>query len=109
MATVGIEPRDRASLIREREKDKGTLKNWWRRVTAKNAGDVSSTLSTSRGPRATSGIFSIPLVDSIAYASVPISYIDDTTGQQCYGYIPTIVAKCGSFLKDQGIYTEGVF
>lgn len=28
--------------------------------------------------------------------------MDDRTGKICNGYIPTIIAKCGVFLKDEG-------
>lgn len=28
--------------------------------------------------------------------------MDDDTNEQCYGVIPTIIAKCGSFLKEEG-------
>ena len=47
-------------------------------------------------------IFSVLLEASLQYAFVNISYADDTTGQQCFGQIPCIVAKCGAYLKDQG-------
>lgn len=48
------------------------------------------------------GVFGIPLEESLDYAHSTISYIDDYTGSQCYGVVPTIVAKCGSFLKEEG-------
>lgn len=28
--------------------------------------------------------------------------MDDETNEQCFGVIPTIVAKCGSYLKEEG-------
>ncbi|OZJ02881.1 hypothetical protein BZG36_03794 [Bifiguratus adelaidae] len=117
----------------QKDKDKKTLRAWWRRVTAdkdgKNKGvegaqvqdksvnggasgqGVGPVTEAHDGGQPHRGIFHVPLVESIAYASVPISYVDDETGQQCFGVIPTIVAKCGSFLKDQGkcTFTEGVF
>lgn len=49
-------------------------------------------------------IFSVLLETSIQYAFVNISYADDACGQQCFGQIPCIVAKCGAYLKDQGTY-----
>ncbi|KAI8384502.1 Rho GTPase activation protein [Radiomyces spectabilis] len=55
------------------------------------------------------GVFGIPLVESIKYAHSSISYIDDDTGAQCFGVVPTIIAKCGSFLKEEGMAVEGIF
>ncbi|KAL1922921.1 uncharacterized protein VTP21DRAFT_9297 [Calcarisporiella thermophila] len=52
-------------------------------------------------------IFGIALEESIKYARVPISYMDGS--EQFYGSIPIIVAKCGAYLKDQGVFVEGVF
>lgn len=52
------------------------------------------------------GVFGIPLVESIKYAYSTISYMDDETNEQCYGVIPTIVAKCGSFLKEEGMSAQ---
>lgn len=48
------------------------------------------------------GVFGVPLAESIQYAHATISYIDDRTGKQCFGRIPIVVAKCGSFLKEEG-------
>lgn len=39
---------------------------------------------------------------SVRYAHSRISYMDDRTGNTCNGLIPTIIAKCGAFLKDEG-------
>ncbi|KAI8388233.1 Rho GTPase activation protein [Radiomyces spectabilis] len=55
------------------------------------------------------GVFGLPLSESIRYAHSSISYIDDITGIQCFGVIPTVVAKCGSFLKEEGLTVEGIF
>ncbi|KAL1914380.1 uncharacterized protein VTP21DRAFT_8960 [Calcarisporiella thermophila] len=52
-------------------------------------------------------LFGVPLMTLAAYACVPISYVDGN--EQCYGYIPIIVAKCGSFLKSQAVFVEGIF
>ncbi|KAG2219891.1 hypothetical protein INT45_001636, partial [Circinella minor] len=35
--------------------------------------------------------------------------MDDRTGKQCFGAIPTVIAKCGSFLKDEGLSSKGIF
>ncbi|KAI8141037.1 Rho GTPase activation protein [Fennellomyces sp. T-0311] len=55
------------------------------------------------------GVFGIPLSESIKYAHSSISYIDDRSGRQCFGVIPTVIAKCGSFLKDEGLAAKGIF
>ncbi|KAG0289045.1 hypothetical protein BGZ98_004011, partial [Dissophora globulifera] len=53
-------------------------------------------------------LFHIDLVDSIVYAGVPVHYT--VNGQKrCRGYIPTIVSKCGWFLKEQAISARGIF
>lgn len=45
-------------------------------------------------------IFGVPLQDSLRCARAAIAYVDNDV--QYVGFIPVIVAKCGSFLKDQG-------
>lgn len=50
-----------------------------------------------------SGLFHVELVDSIAYAGVPVHYT--VNGQtRCQGYIPTIISKCGWYLKEKGLW-----
>ncbi|KAG0047349.1 hypothetical protein BGZ83_007573 [Gryganskiella cystojenkinii] len=72
---------------------KVSFKKWWKNIT---------------GSKADKGLFNIDLVDSISYAGVPVSY---TIGTQtrCQGFIPTIVSKCGWFLKEQATKTRGIF
>lgn len=50
------------------------------------------------------GVFGVALPQSIRYARANISYIDDESGKRLTGYIPIIVAKCGSYLKEEGWY-----
>ncbi|CAG8712730.1 2998_t:CDS:2, partial [Funneliformis mosseae] len=57
----------------------------------------------------TKGIFGIGLSDGIEYASVPICMAGADGQQYVYGYIPTIVAKCGMYLKEKATTTEGIF
>lgn len=52
-----------------------------------------------RGP----GIFGIPLRQSITYANVAISLVDENGESYIYGYVPIVVAKCGVFLKEKGM------
>ncbi|CAO0793930.1 unnamed protein product [Mucor circinelloides] len=54
-------------------------------------------------------VFGIPLTDSLKYAHSRISYIDERTSNHCNAIIPIIVAKCGAFLKEKALYTEGIF
>lgn len=48
------------------------------------------------------GIFGVPLRQSITYANVAISLIDENGQSYIYGYVPIVVAKCGVFLKEKG-------
>lgn len=50
----------------------------------------------------TQGIFGVPLRQSITYANVAISLIDEDGKSYIYGYVPIVVAKCGVFLKERG-------
>lgn len=50
------------------------------------------------------GIFGIPLRQSITYANVAISLIDENGKSYIYGYVPIVVAKCGVFLKEKGMF-----
>jgi len=54
---------------------------------------------TATGP---TGIFGVPLQDSIRYANVAISLFNDEGQSYIYGYVPIVVAKCGVFLKEKG-------
>lgn len=51
----------------------------------------------------TQGIFGVPLRQSIVYANVAISLVDDNGKSYIYGYVPIVVAKCGVFLKEKGM------
>lgn len=49
------------------------------------------------------GIFGVPLRQSITYANVAISLVDENGSSYIYGYVPIVVAKCGVFLKEKGV------
>ncbi|KAF9099112.1 hypothetical protein BGX29_007286 [Mortierella sp. GBA35] len=73
---------------------KVSFKKWWKNITGTKAVKV--------------GLFHIDLVDSIQYAGVPVNVtINGKT--RCQGYIPTIVNKCGYYLKEQATQTRGIF
>ncbi|KAK8049177.1 RhoGAP domain-containing protein [Apiospora phragmitis] len=55
------------------------------------------------------GIFGVPLRQSITYANVAISLVDDNGQSYIYGYVPIVVAKCGVFLKEKATGIEGIF
>ncbi|ODQ52645.1 RhoGAP-domain-containing protein [Saitoella complicata NRRL Y-17804] len=89
--TPGLEPDSppsRASLVQ-----------WWKQFKTKPA----------KKPEGPKGIFNVPLQESIKYAHVAISLTDPNGESFVYGYIPIVIAKCGVFLKSQGLDTEGVF
>ncbi|KAL7331249.1 GTPase activating protein (GAP) for Rho1p [Mucor circinelloides] len=76
------------------------IKSWWKKVTHNSNNKPISQKQDDQ-------IFGVPLQDSLKCARAAIAYVDNDV--QYVGFIPVIVAKCGSFLKDQGLYTEGVF
>ncbi|KAI9322241.1 Rho GTPase activation protein [Dichotomocladium elegans] len=86
---------------------KETLRTWWKKVTTTYP--KASNFKTMEMPIVGKAVFGIPLAESIKYARVSISYIDDRTGKKCYGAIPVIVAKCGSFLKEEALAVKGIF
>ncbi|KAK0711577.1 hypothetical protein B0H67DRAFT_491123 [Lasiosphaeris hirsuta] len=55
------------------------------------------------------GIFGVPLRQSITYANVAISLVDESGKSYIYGYVPIVVAKCGVFLKEKATEVEGIF
>ncbi|KAK1832312.1 hypothetical protein QBC39DRAFT_405205 [Podospora conica] len=64
------------------------------------------TAPDSRPPQ---GIFGVSLRQSITYANVAISLIDEDGKSYIYGYVPIVVAKCGVFLKEKATEVEGIF
>ncbi|CAO3703763.1 unnamed protein product [Rhizopus stolonifer] len=75
-----------------------SIKSWWKKFTHLNKNST---------PKEEDHIFGIPLESSLQNAKATIGYADDNI--YYVGFVPIIVAKCGSYLKDQGLYTEGVF
>ncbi|ORE11077.1 Rho GTPase activation protein [Rhizopus microsporus var. microsporus] len=86
--------------IDSNNKDSGiSIKSWWKKFTHLSKQVIPKEVEDH--------IFGVPLEESVQNAKATIGYADN--GIQYIGFIPVIVAKCGSFLKDQGLYTEGVF
>ncbi|KAI6757200.1 hypothetical protein HG531_003025 [Fusarium graminearum] len=76
---------------------KRDLKSWWKGFKLP---------SKHQEPQETrpQGIFGVPLRQSITYANVAISLIDEKGQSYIYGYVPIVVAKCGVFLKEKGLF-----
>lgn len=65
---------------------------------------LTSAIAESKAP----GIFGVPLRQSITYANVAISLIDENGLSYIYGYVPIVVAKCGVFLKEKGSWEQSL-
>jgi hypothetical protein len=61
--------------------------------------NAKKSLKTAEQP---TGIFGVPLRQSITYANVAISLVDAEGKSYIYGYVPIVVAKCGVYLKEKG-------
>ncbi|AEO69618.1 66525720-679c-4986-aaae-4c2d3a4d7d53 [Thermothielavioides terrestris] len=81
---------------------KRDLKSWWKGFK------LPSKHQEHHDPRAL-GIFGVPLRQSITYANVAISLVDEDGKSYIYGYVPIVVAKCGVFLKERATEVEGIF
>lgn len=55
--------------------------------------------------------FGVPLADAVAQALAKISILglEDLDNVLQYGAIPIVVAKCGVYLKKNGLHVEGIF
>ncbi|KAL2170191.1 hypothetical protein VTG60DRAFT_5143 [Thermothelomyces hinnuleus] len=81
---------------------KRDLKSWWKGFK------LPSKHQESQESRP-QGIFGVPLRQSITYANVAISLVDEDGKSYIYGYVPIVVAKCGVFLKERATEIEGIF
>ncbi|PFH58136.1 hypothetical protein XA68_14115 [Ophiocordyceps unilateralis] len=81
------------------------LKSWWKNFKLPSKHQEPSPATTAKAP----GIFGVPLRQSITYANVAISLIDERGQSYIYGYVPIVVAKCGVFLKEKATGVEGIF
>ncbi|KAI9046647.1 hypothetical protein LZ554_009389 [Drepanopeziza brunnea f. sp. 'monogermtubi'] len=82
---------------------KQSLKSWWKGFSKQppKSQEQNAPLPT--------GIFGIPLRQSITYANVAISLVDGEGRSYIYGYVPIVVAKCGVYLKEKATNVEGIF
>ncbi len=76
----------------------------WHRILRPKSNLVGMVRLIVAEPRA-QGIFGVPLRQSITYANVAISLVDEDGKSYIYGYVPIVVAKCGVFLKERGAFT----
>ncbi|KAF5027874.1 hypothetical protein F66182_15 [Fusarium sp. NRRL 66182] len=81
---------------------KRDLKSWWKGFKLPSKHQESQEARPQ-------GIFGVPLRQSITYANVAISLIDEKGQSYIYGYVPIVVAKCGVFLKEKATHIEGIF
>ncbi|KAI9471926.1 MAG: Rho GTPase activation protein [Benjaminiella poitrasii] len=81
-------------------------KTWWKKAGFNNSNALQIPKVIANSKRK---VFGVPLLDSLYYAHSRISYFDERTGKVCNGFIPTVIAKCGVYLKEEGLYTEGIF
>ncbi|KAI1007231.1 hypothetical protein K3495_g992 [Podosphaera aphanis] len=85
---------------------KTSLKSWWKHLRETTIKTSAEQQDLADQP---SGIFGIPLRESITYANVAISLVDADGKSYIYGYVPIVVAKCGVYLKEKAINVEGIF
>ncbi|KAI9286294.1 hypothetical protein BC943DRAFT_359463 [Umbelopsis sp. AD052] len=100
VAPAGAESRNNSQVQR-------SFRKWWKKVTNKNQPAPYPGHMAPRNQK--HGVFGVALPQSIRYARANISYIDDESGERLTGYIPIIIAKCGSHLKEEGLQVEGIF
>ncbi|OTB06839.1 hypothetical protein M426DRAFT_99455 [Hypoxylon sp. CI-4A] len=81
---------------------KRDLKSWWKSFQTRARHQESQEIQPK-------GIFGVPLRQSITYANVAISLVDENGKSYIYGYVPIVVAKCGVFLKEKATGVEGIF
>lgn len=81
---------------------KRDLKSWWKNFKLSSRHEEAHETKPQ-------GIFGVPLRQSIVYANVAISLVDDYGKSYIYGYVPIVVAKCGVFLKEKATGVEGIF
>ncbi|RMY21244.1 hypothetical protein D0865_16636, partial [Hortaea werneckii] len=94
-------PRPAPPAQNERVEQKRDLASWWKNF---KRGDKKA-----QETQAPSGIFGVPLQQSIRYANVAISLFNDEGQSYIYGYVPIVVAKCGVYLKEKATDVEGIF
>ncbi|WYZ40041.1 hypothetical protein EsH8_IV_000382 [Colletotrichum jinshuiense] len=83
--------------------NKRDLKSWWKGFK------LPSKHQEHHAENRPHGIFGVPLRQSITYANVAISLVDENGKSYIYGYVPIVVAKCGVFLKEKATAVEGIF
>ncbi|KAF5359605.1 hypothetical protein D9756_003102 [Leucocoprinus leucothites] len=90
---------------------KASLKAWWNHFTfvQRAKKEPSYVREYEKGSAADHPVFGKPLVESLKYASVPISTANQTGDLYVWGYVPVVVAKCGLYLKENATEVPGTF
>ncbi|CRK16825.1 hypothetical protein BN1723_011105 [Verticillium longisporum] len=97
---------------------KRDLRSWWKgfKLPSKHQESQAHAIPTAKTKTKEAstdtrspGIFGVPLRQSITYANVAISLIDENGQSYIYGYVPIVVAKCGVYLKEKATGIEGIF
>ncbi|KAL2353644.1 hypothetical protein BJ546DRAFT_950438 [Cryomyces antarcticus] len=87
----------------EAVQSKRDLASWWKGFKRGNPkGQEEKDIESQ-------GIFGVPLGQSIRYANVAISLVNEQGQSYIYGYVPIVVAKCGVYLKEKATDVEGIF
>ncbi|KAG0645569.1 Rho-GTPase-activating 5 [Hyphodiscus hymeniophilus] len=95
-----------SDLVETSRNFRGRLSKIAAGLTAKMIRKTSDTIETTPPKK---GIFGVSLTESITYANVAISLIDEDGKAYIYGYVPIIVAKIGVYLKEKGCFSENIF
>ncbi|RCI15896.1 hypothetical protein L249_3004 [Ophiocordyceps polyrhachis-furcata BCC 54312] len=98
-----IPPSNRTSQAPSSPPNRRDLKSWWKNFKLPSKHQDSAPVAKAPG------IFGVPLRQSITYANVAISLIDERGQSYIYGYVPIVVAKCGVYLKEKATGVEGIF
>ncbi|KAI8068637.1 Rho GTPase activation protein [Gongronella butleri] len=89
-------------------KDKDTsFKSWWKKKTHGQKPNSKQALLLMTLFEIEGQIFGVPLAESVSAAGAAIAYANDNV--QYMGSIPLLIAKCGNYLKEEALYTEGIF
>ncbi|KAB5557931.1 hypothetical protein GE09DRAFT_1237072 [Coniochaeta sp. 2T2.1] len=88
---------------------KRDLRTWWKNFKIPSKHQEAQECDLTLAEPKPQGIFGVPLRQSITYANVAISLIDENGKSYIYGYVPIVVAKCGVFLKEKATHIEGIF
>ncbi|CDZ98175.1 Rho GTPase-activating protein [Phaffia rhodozyma] len=93
------------------------LKEWWGRFKVGNHTGKEPLGASKEGPSNKDSesqlknkpVFAMPLSEAITYASITISTPAPDGEYYVWGVVPTVVARCGRYLKETATEVEGTF